>query len=396
MPDAPEYGPILDEKELDLHARNMAWSFRFPKDAIRESFRRVGEERVRILRSGGQAIGGLTLYPLSQWIGGRSIPMTGVNMVGIAPEHRGGGTATVLMESAVREMHGSGVAISVLYPAKQTLYRRVGFELAGSRFENEVALRDLEFGRERDLPVRAYEPADLPAIQALHRTVSRRHTGPLDRPDFFWRRVVDPFGEREVRGYVTEGDGGIEGYAFVEELPAQTEGLMYRLMLTDFVTATDRAARRLFRFLGDHASLGDRVNWFGDPVDLAFLTMREQTWRTKVSFRWMLRVLDPAAALTQRGYARGLIAAVDFHVTDPLLPQNDGPLRVEVADGKAQVTRGGRGVIRTSERGLASIYTGYLSPRQAKAAGLLDGPDDALDAASALFAGGTPWMADMF
>jgi predicted acetyltransferase len=394
MSEAPEYGPILDDKELDLHARNMAWSFHFPAEGIRESFRRVGADRVRILRRDGRAIGGLTLYPLAQWMGGRSVPMTGVNLVGIVPEHRGAGTATVLMESAVREMHASGIALSALYPAKQTLYRRVGFELAGSRFEHELALRYLEFGGDRDLPLRAYEPSDLPAIRKLHRSVSRRHTGPLDRPDFFWGRLVDPVGDREVRGYVVEGDGGCEGYAFVEELEA--EGYQYRLAMTDFLAATDRAAKRLLRFLGDHATLGERVNWFGDPADLALLTLPEQVWRTKISFRWMLRVLDPVGALTQRGYPGGLTAAVDFHVTDPLLPQNDGPLRVEVADGRAHVTRGGSGALRTGERGLASIYTGYLSPHQAKAAGLLDGPDDALDAAAAMFAGGTPWMADMF
>ncbi|MBZ0268804.1 GNAT family N-acetyltransferase, partial [bacterium] len=371
MSEVPEYGPILDEEELDLHARNMGWSFRAPAERVRESFRRVGEEHVRILRKNGRAIGGLTLYPLSQWIGGRSLPMTGVNLVGIVPEHRGGGTATVLMEAAVRDMHASGVPISVLYPAKQTLYRRAGFELAGSRFENEVSLRDLEFGRERDLPVRAYEPADRPAIRELHRAVSRHHTGPVDRPEFFWDRIADPPGDREIRGYVVEGDAGCEGYAFVEEVP--TEGYHYRLVLTDFLAATERAAKRLLRFFGDHATLAERVNWFGDPTDLAFLTMREQTWRTKISFRWMLRILDPVAALEQRGYPAGLSAELPLHLTDPLLPRNDGPLRVEVEGGRARVTRGGSGAVRADVRGLAAIYTGYLSPWQAKAAGLLDG-----------------------
>jgi predicted acetyltransferase len=320
--------------------------------------------------------------------------MTGVNLVGIVPEHRGGGTATQLMDAAVREMHASGVPISVLYPAKQTLYRRVGFELAGSRFEHEIALRDLEFEHERGLHVRAFTPEDLPTVQEVHRASCRGLTGPIDRPEYMWRRIYDPLGDREIHGYLVDGDDGCEAYAFVEELPA--ESLAFRLALTDFVALTGRASRRLLRFFGDHASLGKTLSWFGDPVDLAFMTLREQTWQTKVMFRWMLRILDPAAALAQRGYPDDVEAAIDLELTDPLLEENNGRLRLTVADGRAEVTSGGSGTVRADIRGLAAISTGYLHPAQAKALGLLDGPDDALARAATLFAGGTPWMSDMF
>lgn len=392
MPAPPDYGPILDDTELEIHARNVGWSFRVPAERIVESLRRVGTEHVRVLRKGGVPVAGLTLYPLGQWIGGRRLAMTGVNLVGVAPEHRGGGTATQLMEAAVREMHADGVPISVLYPAKQTLYRRAGYELAGSRFENEVRLADLGFG-DRDLEVRAIDPAGMDAVRAVHRAYSRVFTGPIDRPPFMWQRVTEPHG-REVRGYLVEGDEGCEGYAFVEELPG--EGFHYRLQLTDLAAVTGRASRRLLRFLGDHATLGETVTWHGDPTDVAFLAMPEQTWRTRVSFRWMLRILDASTALEQRGYPPHLELELDLRLEDPLLRGNNATLRLEISGGRGSVRPGGRGTLNTGVRGLAAIYTGYLTPAKARQAGLLDGPAETLARAAAIFASGTPWMSDMF
>lgn len=392
MTTTPDYGPLLDDAELDQHIDTIGWSFRVPADTLRQSFDRVGREKIRVLRGADRIVGGLTLFPMGQWFGGRRVEMTGVNLVGIAPEHRGGGTATRLMAAAVREMRDAGTPISVLYPAKQTLYRRAGYELAGSRFENEIDLRDLGFG-DRELNVRLLRPEDAAVVQDLYRSYASAHNGPLDRPAYMWQRVADPVG-RDVRGYLVEGDAGAEGYVYVEEVPG--EGYGYRLMLTDFAATTGRGARRLLRFLGDHASLGEAARWYGDPTDLAFLAMREQTWRTKVSFRWMLRVLDPTAALEQRGYARSLDTEVDLELADDLLPENNGRWRVQVAGGRAQVRPGGEGRVRADIRALASIYTGYLTPAKAQSMGLLDGDAESVARLREIFAGSTPWIPEMF
>ena len=139
------------------------------------------------------------------------------------------------------------------------------------------------------------------------------------------------------------------------------------------------------------------MTWFGDPTDIAFLAMREQTWKTSISFRWMLRILNPVAALEQRGYPAGLETELELELDDALLGENSGRLKLEVAEGKGRVTKGGSGALRADVRGLASIYTGYLTPWKARRAGLLDGTDETLARAAAIFASsGEPWIADMF
>lgn len=76
--------------------------------------------------------------------------MQGVAGVGVAPEARGLGTAAELMRCALREMHAAGFPISGLYPAAQKLYRSVGYEQAGSRFEVRIPPQSIGLRRPKN------------------------------------------------------------------------------------------------------------------------------------------------------------------------------------------------------------------------------------------------------
>jgi predicted acetyltransferase len=386
-----EYDRVRDAEELAVHARNMAWSFHFDEAGILESLGRVGQEHVRVLRRDGATIGGLTLYPLAQYIGGRSVPMIGVNLVGMEPQHRGGGAATFLMEQAVREM-AERAPISALYPAKQTVYRRVGYELAGVRWEHQAPLTGLGSGS-RDGGVREIAAGGLDEVKRLHARRVAGSTGPLDRPDFMWQRIADPV-RRKVRGFLLDGEREPEGYVFVEEKDG--EGLRHDLLLLDVVVLTAAAARRLARFLADHGSLARHVTWHGDARDPFLFALPEQTWQTRAFFRWMLRVLDLPAALEARGYPSGITAAVDLHVDDPLLERNTGNWRLAVEGGRGHVERGGRASARLSVRGLASLFTGFASADALQAGGLLEADADTRAMLDRIFPLGDPWMSEMF
>jgi predicted acetyltransferase len=112
--------------------------------------------------------------------------------------------------------------------------------------------------------------------------------------------------------------------------------------------------------------------------------------------RWMLRIVRLAEALTLRGYPAGVSAELHMQVEDDLLPENTGAFVLTVRDGSATVARGGRGTFRLSIRALASVYTGFLSPAQLVAAGMLETSEHDAAIAAALFAGPTPWMRDHF
>lgn len=96
----------------------------------------IGVENFRIIRGLEQLVGGLATLDMGQWWGGVRVAMTGIAAVGIAPEYRGSGAAIALMQHTLRELYARGVPISALYPAVQSLYRKVGYEQGGS-FSNK-------------------------------------------------------------------------------------------------------------------------------------------------------------------------------------------------------------------------------------------------------------------
>jgi predicted acetyltransferase len=283
----------------------------------------------------------------------------------------------------------------VLYPATQPLYRRVGYEVAGARYEIHVDAGALGLG-DRALALRPVKPSDDAAVEACYRRFASQHHGWLDRGPYIWRRVRTPRGDT-AHGFVVEGPAGMEGYVYlVRGLSPQGAVPTQVLKLTDLVATTPAAARRLLRFLGDHGSLAREAVWYGGADEPLLAMLREQSFQVKLSMHWMTRVLDVAQALEARGFPPGLSGALHLDVEDDLLPENTGRFVLEVEGGGARVRPGGDGHLRLHVRALAPLFTGFLTPRALQLAGMLSADDASLDTASALFAGPAPSLRDMF
>jgi predicted acetyltransferase len=320
--------------------------------------------------------------------------MVGIGGVGVAPARRGRGTATRLMQASLRELRGQGAPLVSLYPATQPLYRRVGFEQAGSRFEIRVQLSGLDF-QERTLSLRPVEVSDLPTLHEVYRRHARLQQGWIDRTPYTWGRVTHPRGEIAY-GYLVEGSTGVEGYVYLTRRLQPAREFRQELNLTDLVALTPAAGRRLLSFLGDHRSLATEVVWRGGPVDPLLFLLREQTYQVKHLFHWMLRVLDVPAVLQARGYPAGLSGALHLEVDDDLFPENRGRYVLEVEGGEAEVRPGGDGDVRLHVRTLAALYSGFLSPAALHLAGALEADEVSLRTATALFSGPPPAMPDMY
>ena len=346
-------------------------------------------ENVRIAKRGGKAIGGMTLVPMGQWFGGRSVPMTGISSVGIEPAERASGGGTEFMAQVLTELHNSGVALSSLYPATQTVYRRCGYELAGDHIRYVLETDDANV-RDRGLKVELTTDRD--AIAALYNARALRTAGVLDRPERMWQRVFEPW-NREADAYLVTGDDGPEGYVVYNRTPGEAvRGKMW----ADVCALTPAAVRRIISFIADHRSFVETFNWNGAPADPFTFHLSEPRRKVQLSWPWMLRIIDVASALTARGYPAGVDAEVHLRVADDLIASNDGDFVLKVSGGKAEVTSGGEGRLRVDIRGLAPLYSGYTSAHELLAIGYIDGSEDDLAAASAVFAGPAPWLADFF
>jgi predicted acetyltransferase len=391
-----EYRSPADASEMLAFARVLAECFpgAFMNERVEDWPKADDPAHVRIASVGGSVAGGLVTLPIGQWFGGRRVGMAGIRFVGVAPDRRAGGVATALMRAALYEAHAAGQPLSTLYPATQPVYRRVGYEQAGVNMQFRLDLQRIPL-RDRDLRLRRVDPnAEAESLRRLYQTRAARTAGNLDRDGvrLLWDRVTRPRGASEALVFSVEDDAGPQGYiayAFRNETPASR----YDLLVTDFVALTAAAARRMVSHLADHHSQGANALLRIEPAAAALLCLDEQRARIHDHFAWMLRIVDVKGALEQRGYPPELQAELHLEVHDDVLPWNDGRFVLAVADGRGEVRAGGRGSLQIQARGLAPLYSGYLSALELEVSGLAAGD---VEPAARLFSGARPWMSDWF
>lgn len=379
---------LADLIELEGHA------FVLPPAECAAWLDRSGADNLRVLRRDGQVAGGLVLVPMGQFFGGRSVPMTGVAGVGVRLDAQRRGVATALMRGVLGELAERGVALSTLFASTRPLYRKVGYEPAGTRCVARLSPQDIALD-ERG-PVRRLGEGDHGPVRDLYRAVAAHHAGHLDRGEYVWQRLTGERGGARAYGIaVDDEDGALEGYLFYRKVPRSIPH--HRVEITDLEATTSRAWRRLWSFVRDLSTrVVDDVTFHTAPADPGLLAHPDPRFELVVVESWMLRVVDARAALVARGYPVGLRAELALDVVDPLLPRNAGRIWLRVADGSAEVEPGGPGRVRLDAGALAAVYAGFLDPRALARLGRVEGSPADLAAAAAVFAGPAPWMREIF
>jgi predicted acetyltransferase len=391
------YSAMSQPAEREQLTKILARCFGAPASHWEPYFSRVGPGNFRIVRLGEEIAGGLAIYFMGQWFGGKSMPLAGIAAVGVAPEFRGTGVAFELVARTLRELRESGIPLSALYASTQHLYRRVGYEQAGTRCQFMLPTRSIGT-EDRSLPLSAVDPARHEVFHDLYRKRAMRSAGNLDRSQAIWERMVSPHPgadpEELMHAYITGEEGRPEGYVVFTQ--SDREG-GYDLAVRDLVALTPNAARRLLTFFADHRSLARELVWWGPLSDPLACLFPEQDYRVKQVQRWMMRIVDVPKALGMRGYPEDIQEAeLHLEVWDDVLPENQGPWVLRVADGQGAVTAGGRGELKLAVSGLATLYSGFLTASQLAEIGFLSGPPHALATATRFFAGPEPWMPDFF
>ncbi len=382
-----DYGPIRCEADIAAFRAMLEHCFGLGRELTELWIRRVDPSRIRLLREGGVPVAGLALLRAAQYFGTRAVPMTGINAVAVPPQARGQGVASRLMRCAVREIRGSGVAISTLYPATISLYRRSGYELAGHAFVLKGSLKSLPTD-ERALRAREATNEDWAAVRAMHPGLASRYHGSLERNELFWERIAKPRGEEAQRWvFVSPESGAIEGWVILQQ-KVSSGGFGFDVTVWDAWASTGRAAARFWSFLGSYGTMGGdfRVHFVG-PSDPILSALGERRYTMELNEHWMLRMCDVKGAIEARGYPRAVRCVFEIDVVDDVIPEQSGPIRVEVEGGRARVSAGRAGATRVGIRELASLYTGFHTPAVLAASGVVGFGEEEAEAIGAVFAG---------
>lgn len=381
--------PFKDEALRDA----MVQSLIFPAANWETYLRRLGPENMRGLRQAGHTIGSLAAYRTGHWFGGQQVSMGGIAAVGIVPEARGGGAGAELMTGILRELHEDGIALSTLFATTQQLYRKVGYELAGTRHLYELPLSALPRAQRR-LPLTPVDMSDPSVFFALNDRRAARTAGHLLRTAGLWERLTT-VPDHTVYGYLLGPDDEPEGYVIYHQPTDWTPPR--RLTIRDVVTETSAAMETFWGMIHDHRSIIDSVRWYGPANDPLLMGTAEGAFEVIDPEFWMTRIVNVTAALQERGYPDAINAELHLDVKgDDILPANNARLVLSVSGGRAEVTTGGEGHLAVDIATLAPLFTGLFPATQLAIAGRLSGPADTLLTADQVFAGPEPWMPEGF
>jgi len=335
---------------------------------------------------GDRLVATARLRSFTQWWHGRPQPMAGVAGVTVSPEDRGRGLGTTIMRAAVARAGSFGDAVSALFPATTPIYRSLGFEHAGARYQVSLpaaALRAVVPSQQ--VKLRRMGPGDAAeVVSVLHRVhAATRASGPMSWDEDTWRLWLD---DKDDFLYLAE-----DGF------------LVYRwdgsdMEVDNLVAGSAETARALWSVVGSSSSIAERVTATVAPDDPVLWLLRERTKERITRDPWMFRVLDVAEAVRRRGYPAVLTATAVVQVNDPLVEGNTGRWRLEFAEGAGVATAletaaAAAGPV-LSVNAFSALYAG-IPTATLRGSGLMSGDeryDEVLDAAFAA----RPYMLDHF
>ncbi|WFP65587.1 MULTISPECIES: GNAT family N-acetyltransferase [unclassified Mesorhizobium] len=358
----------------------LSWAFGFRKARSHEYISNIGLETLRLIRGeDGRPVVCAGLLQTAHIFHGKPVQAANIVHVAIAPERRGQGLAVPFVDALCDEAKSNGAAIATLFASTRPVYRKAGFELAGHEIVYEADTAALpsasRLGFER-------VELDDQRLAGAYAEKTLRESGLLVRGTAHWNELRRAPTDA-LAAYLAEGEAA---YLILDM------GNEKRLEVRDWFAASPEAALGLLSFLARFRSVYPAVRWHGAPQDDLVAAMPDKDWRLAHQEEWLLRVLDPAAALRQRGY----------HVDAARLALRIGeapPLEIDIRAGKAEVGEAAGalgGAVSLQPTAFAQLFTGFRSASKLAQYGLVSGDSADIRRCDQLFAGSPPWVAEHF
>jgi predicted acetyltransferase len=323
----------------------------------------------------------LTIHEMTQNVRGTVLPMGGVAGVASLPSGRRRGAVRQMFERLFEMYREAGVAISALYPFRDSFYERLGyasFPMARFLTVNPEALAPL---------VRLDKPGTCEQVEmkdgfAEWRTLLERYQAKTH--GFALKHITN------ARRWQDKNDWWVafarDGDEIVGAMTYRITGYGGKLIAGTFYTTSALGRYQLLDWVGRHA----------DQVKEAIIEVRPddypETWfrdlratvRSDVEDSWpgpMGRVVD-VAGLAGIGAGDGEVA---LEIRDPLCPWNEGAFTFRGEGGTLAVTPGGEAAGCITIQGVSALVFLGADPATFPFRGWGDPDVAAVEALRALF-----------
>lgn len=347
-----------------------------------------GFDSLFVVEESRLVVGHAFLFPFKASFGGVAIKVGGIASVGVAPEARGRGVATALVEHLHEVADRRGDVVTMLYAFRQGFYARLGYATTSSRKRLAFDTRSVPaswraLGRQR---VRGVGPGDDKALRFLHARAAERASGWLVRPKRYWEKLLAR--ERRItlvcerRAGQQKGRGTLAGYVAFSMAQELVHG--ETVIEVDEIVAEDAETRRAL--WGALAAMRDQATEVvaelaeDDPLERALIDPDGRRFGSEgvehalgtVVGGPMVRIEDVPRALEARGYRADGVFDILVRASRRD-PADTIAVGVRVSGGRAEVGPArGANVLRTSRRGAAAVLFGGLAVADAVALGLAE------------------------
>lgn len=361
----------------------------------------VDPERCLVVEGNrGEIAAASNIRTFGQWFGRRAVKLGGYSPVAVLPEHRGRGLGQAVTSGHFEDMRRRGEVIAGLFPASVEMYRKVGFEVAGSYVRRRIPAAHLAaLAPAPSIDVRRGTENDLDAVVRCHNRFAGRIDGALVRDHGMWAmRMPEDLDGLEL--YVVdapERPGEVDGYGAYRMTGARPP-YDYSITVSEVIAADGETLRALWRVVGSSGTQAPDVFVVGPGEDPLFLLLgQSDPAAVKSEIRWMLRLVDAAGAVAARGWNPAVTGRAHIDVTDRHAPWNHGRWVLEVADGEGRLTPGGNGTLQLDIAALSSWWAGYASARTLANVGAVVATDaNALAVLDGIGAGSPPSLVDFY
>ena len=277
--------------------------------------------------------------------GGRFAPARGVTWVGVLPTERGRGLLRALLEHQHADFRRQKIALSLLYASQTTIYGRFGYGPATMRVsEAELDTRHGAFARpfqdSGSIEMVDHRPP-LPIVREVLDRSRADITGELSRSDAAIAEAFADAGPEPFRVAHRDAGGGYDGFAAYTIEPdwlyeAIPRG---RTSISMLLSANPQAHAAIWRYLIDldlTRTVTVRNRPLDDPIRLLLAEWRHYHVKHVSDGLWV-NLLDPAAALEQRGYARDGRLVFDLEGERLLLEVEGARARCTGSDRPAEI-----------------------------------------------------------